>query len=62
MDDVNIGHFGTEYAYDALGRRIEIRHADGTATRYAYDGSRVAEEWEISRVYSPPKPWVLGLS
>ncbi len=48
MDDVNIGHFTTEYAYDALGRRIEKRHADGTATRFVYDGSRVAEEWEIS--------------
>ncbi len=48
MDDVNIGHFTTEYAYDALGRRIEKRHADGTATRYVYDGSRVAEEWAVS--------------
>ena len=48
MDDVNIGHFTTEYAYDALGRRIEIRHADGPATRYVYDGSRVAEEWAVS--------------
>ncbi len=48
VDDVNIGQFDTEYAYDALGRRIEKRHADGTATRYVYDGSRVAEEWDVS--------------
>jgi len=48
VDDVNIGHFTTEYPYDSLGRRIEKRHADGTATRYVYDGSRVAEEWDVS--------------
>ena len=60
MDDVNIGHFTTEYPYDSLGRRIEKRHADGTATRYVYDGSRVAEEWEISRVYSPPQALGVG--
>ena len=49
---MNIGHYGTEYAYDALGRRIEKR-TGGDATRYIYDGARVVEEWTISSGGSP---------
>ena len=48
VDNVNIGQSTVTYTYDALGRRIEKRHADGAATRYVYDGSRVAEEWDVS--------------
>ena len=52
VDDLNIGHFDVAYEYDALGRRIEKRTADG-ATRYIHDGARVAEEWSIPDGGSP---------
>ncbi len=52
VDDVNIGNFNIEYAYDALGRRIEKR-AGGDATRFVYDGAQVVEEWTISGGGSP---------
>lgn len=54
VDDMNIGHFNMEetYVYDALGQRIEKR-AGGDATRYIYDGNRVAEEWSVPNGGSP---------
>ncbi len=51
---MNIGQFNMEeaYVYDALGRRIEKR-AGGDATRFIYDGNRVAEEWSVPDGGSP---------
>jgi YD repeat-containing protein len=52
IDDVNIANGVTEYTYDALGRRIEKSNAAG-ATRYLYDGARVAEEWDVPEIGNP---------
>jgi RHS repeat-associated protein len=45
-----------EFDYDAFGRRIAKRTAT-TETRYAWDGLRLALEWENPLGSAPQEPW-----
>src|SRR5690606_14431068 len=47
---------GVEFAYDALGRRIEKRF-DGIVTRYLWNGSTLLHEWREGEVAELPGPF-----
>jgi len=47
----------SEYAYDALGRRIQ-KNVNGTLTRYVYDNEDILEEYDASNTLRAR--WVHG--